>query len=68
MALRAISSRCPRAIAEREKPALRASTMPVFSFYCAVASQTTYVEADVFPPWPVQLVWKNSPRGLSILS
>ena len=29
---------------------------------------TTYVEAAVFPPLPVQLVWKNSPRGLSIRS
>ena len=27
--------------------------------------QALYVAADVLPPWPVQFVWKNSPRGLS---
>jgi len=29
---------------------------------------TTYVLAAVVPPRPVQLVWKNSPRGLSTRS
>ena len=29
---------------------------------------TTYVLEVVSPPLPVQLVWKNSPRGLSIRS
>jgi hypothetical protein len=29
---------------------------------------TTYVEEAVFPPLPVQSVWKNSPRGLSTRS
>ena len=29
---------------------------------------TVYVEADVVPPRPVQLVWKNWPRGLSVRS
>jgi len=31
-------------------------------------SYTVYVDAAVSPPWPVQLVWKNSPRGLSTRS
>lgn len=29
---------------------------------------TTYVLEVVSPPLPVQLVWKNSPRGLSVRS
>ncbi len=36
---------------------------------CLAAScYTLYVLELVSPPLPVQLVWKNSPRGLSILS
>lgn len=29
------------------------------------SSYALYVLAAVFPPWPVQLVWKNCPLGLS---
>jgi len=29
---------------------------------------TMYVEAAVAPPRPVQLVWKNAPRGRSVRS
>ena len=31
-------------------------------------NQAMYVLAVVLPPWPVQFVWKNSPRGLSTRS
>ena len=33
-----------------------------------LANYTMYVVDTVSPPRPVQLVWKNSPRGLSIRS
>ena len=33
-----------------------------------LTNQAMYVLAVVLPPWPVQFVWKNSPRGLSTRS
>jgi len=46
-------------------------TIPVCAkiIQCEMAyGYTVYVEALVVPPCPVQLVWKNSPRFLSIRS
>lgn len=36
--------------------------------YHSVIHYTSYVVDAVLPPRPVQLVWKNSPRALSLRS
>ena len=37
-------------------------------YFIQLTNQAMYVLAVVLPPWPVQFVWKNSPRGLSTRS